>query len=114
AVNKTLGVHIKEFTVAGFAYDGLFAHKWYIGCDDPVDAEHALAIVDQTLQQVNDDYAVERTSALKEVFLEVLPTPVFIVYMHHIGKFGAMNKFPRVMKGAARETWENFLAARKK
>jgi len=114
AVNKTLGVHIKEFTVAGFAYDGLFAHKWYIGCDDPVDAEHALAIVDQTLQQVNDDYAVERTSALKEVFLEVLPTPVFIDYMHHIGKFGAMNKFPRVMKGAARETWENFLAARKK
>ncbi len=112
AVSKQLGVQVKEFTVTGFAYEGLFAHKWYIGCDDPVDAQRALQIVDETLCQVNDDYAVERTSALKEVFLEVLPSHVFMDYMHHIGKFGAMNKFPRVMKGSARSEWEAFLAAR--
>lgn len=114
AVNKQLGVQIKEFTVAGFAFEGLFAHKWYIGCDDPIDAEKARQIVDQMLCEVNDDYAVERTSALKEVFLEVLPTHVFIDYMHHMGKYGAMNKFPRVLKGSQREDWEAFLASIKK
>jgi hypothetical protein len=113
-VNKQLKVQIKEFTVGGFPYNKLFAHKWFIGCDDPIDAQQARAIIDQTLCNVNDDYAVERTSALKEVFVEVLPTHVFMDYLRHLGKFGAMNKFPRVMKGKQLAEWENFLTSIKK
>ena len=41
-----------------------------------------------------------------------MPTHVFIDYLRHIGKFGAMNKFPRVMKGKQLEDWEDFLAKR--
>lgn len=108
-VSRQLNVQIKEFTVAGFAYDNLFAHRWYIGCDDKVDIERAREIIDRTLCEVNDDYAVERTSALKEVFVEVLPTAIFVDYLRHIGKYGAMNKFPRVMKGKQLEEWESFL-----
>ncbi len=108
-VNKQVGVQIKEFTVAGLAHDNLFAHKWYIGCDEPIDADRVRQIVDETLCKVNDDYAVERTSALKEVFVEVLPTAVFIAYLRHTGKYGAMNKFPRVLKGAQLEEWQTFL-----
>lgn len=108
-VNKQLKVQIKEFSVAGFAYENLFAHRWYIGCDDPVDAEKVKKIVDETLCRVNDDYAVERTSALKEVFVEILPTHLFIDYLRYTGKYGAMNKFPRVMKGRQLEDWERFL-----
>lgn len=111
-VNRQLGVQIKEFAVAGLAYDNLFAHKWYIGCDEPIDPQQVRALIDETLCRVNDDYAVERTSALKEVFVELLPPHLFIDYLKHTGKYGAMNKFPRVLKGAQLNDWESFLQTR--
>lgn len=109
-VSRKLGISISEFTVAGLKYDDLFAHRWYVGTDNPdVDAERVKEILDKTLCEINDDYAVERTSALKEVFVEVLPTKTFYDYMRFKGKEGAMNKFPRVLKGKTLEDWQNFL-----
>lgn len=108
--SRKLNITIREFTVAGFKYDDLFAHKWFIGTDNPdVDAEKVKQLIDQTLCEINDDYAVERTSALKEVFVEVLPSKVFYDYMRFKGKEGAMNKFPRVLKGKTLADWEHFL-----
>ena len=107
---QKLGIQIKEFTVLGFPYDGLFAHRWYVSCDTQVDKKELRNIIDQTLSEVNDDYAVERTSALKEVFVEVLPTSVFFDFLAKKGKTGAMNKFPRVMKGKQMAEWEEFVA----
>ena len=110
-VSKKLGITIREFTVAGFNYENLFAHRWYIGCDDGcVDASEIKKMLDETLCQINDDYAVERTSALKEVFVEILPNQVFYDYMRFMGKAGAMNKFPRVLKGEALTKWEKYLS----
>lgn len=109
-VSKEMGITIREFTVGGFPYQNLFAHRWFIGCDDKnVDAERVKALIDKTLCEVNDDYAVERTSALKDIFVEVLPENVFYEYMKAIGKDGAMNKFPRVMKGEKLKEWEKWL-----
>lgn len=109
-VAKKLNITIREFTVAGYKYENLFAHKWYVGCDDDcVDANKIKEILDETLCQINDDYAVERTSALKEIFVEVLPNSVFYDYMRAKGKEGAMNKFPRVMKGAPLADWQGWL-----
>jgi GH3 auxin-responsive promoter len=109
-VSKELNLEIKEFTVAGFKYEDRFAHRWYIGCDNlSVDREKIKAIIDQTLCKVNDDYEVERTSALKEIFVEVLPTQTFYDYMRFKGKEGAMNKFPRVLKNGQLKDWETFL-----
>jgi hypothetical protein len=109
-VQKKLGITVKEFTIAGFPYQNLFAHRWYIGIDDAtVDSNKVREIIDQTLCEVNDDYAVERTSALKEIFVEVLPNDIFIDYLRCKGKEGAMNKFPRVMKGEKLKDWESFL-----
>lgn len=110
-VQKKLGITVKEFTIAGFPYQNLFAHRWYIGIDDTavVDSNKVREIIDQTLCEVNDDYAVERTSALKEIFVEVLPNDIFIDYLRCKGKEGAMNKFPRVMKGEKLKDWESFL-----
>lgn len=113
-VSKKLGITIREFTVAGFKYDNLFAHRWYIGCDDDcVNAAEVREILDKTLSEINDDYAVERTSALKEVFVEILPNKVFYDYLKSKGKEGAMNKFPRVMKNAALDEWQQWLKANK-
>jgi len=110
-VSKKLGITIREFTVAGFKYDNLFAHRWYIGCDDEgVSSDSIREILDQTLGDINDDYAVERTSALKEVFVVVIPNRLFYEYLKSKGKDGAMNKFPRVIKGQQLEEWEQWLA----
>jgi hypothetical protein len=108
-VQRKLNISIKEFTVAGFMSDGHFAHKWYIGCDEQVDENKIIAMIDATLCKMNDDYAVERESALKSVFIEVLPSAMFIDFLHATGKFGAMNKFPRVIKNAQFEQWQEFI-----
>lgn len=112
-VARELGLTIREFTVAGFKYENLFAHRWYIGTDETeVDAGRVKALLDATLCKINDDYAVERTSALKEVFVEILPNSYFIEYLRSKGKEGAMNKFPRVLKNGAIADWESFLQVR--
>ncbi len=108
-VSKELNVTIREFAVSGMKYDNLFAHKWYIGCDSDVDPEQVKKLLDETLCKLNDDYLVERTSALKEVFVQVLPNDAFIGYLRDKGKEGAMSKFPRVLKGAQLQDWEQFL-----
>lgn len=108
-VSQKLNIEVNEFTVTGFKYENLFAHRWYIGCDEPVDAAEVKKLLDDTLSELNDDYAVERTSALKEVFVEILPNDTFYDYMRHQGKHGGMNKFPRVLKGDALSKWENWL-----
>ena len=109
-VQRRLGITIREFTVAGFSYEGRFAHRWYIGCDDcKPDAAEVRRIIDETLREINDDYAVERESALKEIFVETLPLQTFYDYLKHIGREGGMSKFPRVMKGKQLESWAAFL-----
>jgi hypothetical protein len=88
----------------------LFAHRWFIGTDNiDVDADTVKQLIDKTLCEINDDYAVERTSALKEIFVEILPSHIFYDYMRFKGKEGAMNKFPRVLKGNTLNDWQAFL-----
>jgi hypothetical protein len=109
-VQQKLGVQVREFTVAGFNYEGRFAHRWYIGCDNCMpDPAEVRRIIDETLREVNDDYAVERESALKEVFVEILPLQTFYDYLKSIGREGGMSKFPRVIKGKQLENWEAFV-----
>lgn len=110
-VQRKLGIQIREFSVAGFPYEGRFAHRWYIGCDEPgQDSEAVRRIIDETLCEVNDDYAVEREAALKEVFVEILPEATFLNYLKYIGREGGMSKIPRVLKGRQLADWLNFLA----
>ena len=107
---EKLGVNITEFTVAGVRHDTMYAHHWYLGCDDPIDAQTALRLIDENLCQLNDDYAVERTQAIKTLFVDVLPTKCFYEFMEQkIGKWGGATKFPRVMKGKRLEMWEEYV-----
>ncbi len=108
-VAQHFNIQIPEFTVTGFAYENLFAHKWYIGVTEQQDPHEVKTILDKALCQLNDDYAVERTSALKEVFIEILPVEKFYDYLAHIGKQGGQVKFPRVIKGDFLDDWETYL-----
>ena len=108
---QQLNISIPEFTVAGVPHTSFFAHHWYVACDDRVDAAKLLATMDDTLKELNDDYAVERKSALKEVLLTILPEKVFMEFMESKGKLGGQHKFPRVMKGKMLEEWQQFIAS---
>src|SRR6478752_4873865 len=98
-VSNEMNISIPEFTVVGFPYQTLFAHKWYIACNDRVDPNELIKRIDKEICILNDDYAVERSSALKEVFIEVLPEEKFLQFMSQKGKLGSQHKFPRVLKG---------------
>lgn len=108
-VADELNINIKEFTVAGIPHESLFAHHWYVGTDDDVDNVMLKEKLDKHLKVLNDDYAVERSAALKEVFVDVLPVKTFYSWMEFKGKVGGQNKFPRVMKKNQLEDWKAFL-----
>ena len=108
-VSEEFNISIPEYTVVGFPYENLFAHRWYVATNDVVDTEALRKRIDENLRILNDDYATERDSALKEVFLEVMPEEKFLKFMELKGKLGSQHKFPRVMKGKMLEEWERFL-----
>jgi len=98
-----------EFTVIGEPYNNFFAHHWYIACNDKVNANELKINIDNALKDLNDDYAVERKSALKEIFVTILPESTFMEFMESKGKIGGQHKFPRVLKGTILEDWKKFI-----
>jgi hypothetical protein len=110
-VSEEFNISIPEYTVTGLPYESFFAHKWYIATDDSADPEMIRKSIDNKLRQLNDDYATERDSALKEVFLEILPEEKFMKFMELKGKLGSQHKFPRVMKGKMLDDWNKYLAS---
>lgn len=109
-VSNELNITIPEFAVAGIPHQTLFAHRWFIGTDDKVDAGKLKERIDYHLKELNDDYAVERSAALQDVIVDVLPISKFYDWMESKGKAGGQNKFPRVMKNAQLEEWIKFIS----
>lgn len=112
-VGEELNAVIPEFTVAGVPHNNFFAHHWYVACDDHLNKEEFRNRIDQKLKELNDDYAVERSSALKEVLVDILPEKTFLDFMTWKGKVGGQHKFPRVLKGKLLKEWEEFLSKAK-
>jgi hypothetical protein len=108
-VSNKMNCEIREFTVIGEPNGSLFAHHWFIGIKDQIDSSVFLSLLDETLCEVNDDYAVERKHALTDIKLTVLKPEVFIGYLKSQGKEGGQSKFPRVLKGNALESWFEYL-----
>jgi hypothetical protein len=108
-MSQDLNIEVREFTVAGIKHGTMFAHKWFLGTDDPLAENIAREMLDANLKLLNDDYRVERIAAIKDVIVEVLPSRVFYEYMRKLGKEGAQNKFPRVIKAKQLGDWEQFV-----
>jgi hypothetical protein len=113
-VSNEMNVAIPEFTVAGIPHGSLFAHHWYVATDDKVDPKVLREKLDGHLKALNDDYAVERSAALKEILVDVYPVKTFYDWMQAKGKVGGQNKFPRVMKNSQLEEWTRFLSKHSK
>lgn len=110
---QQMNISIPEFTVAGVPHGSFFAHHWYVACNTAVDEDELITNIDDHLKQLNDDYAVERKSALKDVFVTILPEKKFMDFMQLKGKLGGQHKFPRVMKGELLTDWVNFVNGNK-
>jgi glycosyltransferase involved in cell wall biosynthesis len=106
---EELNISIPEYTVAGIPDGNFFSHHWYVACDNELDVEQLRSIIDNHLCAINDDYEVERKSALKNIYLEVLPEKKFLEFMALKGKLGSQHKFPRVVKGKVYEEWMHYL-----
>jgi hypothetical protein len=113
-VSNELNISIPEFTVVGIPHNNFFAHQWYVACNDNVDENLLRNKIDEYLCGLNDDYAVERKSALKNIFLKKLPEEVFFKFMEQKGKLGSQHKFPRVLKGKMLYDWNEYLTNNKK
>ena len=107
--SEKFNISIPEFTVAGLPYNNFFCHHWYVACNDAIDKNQLSSFIDNTLKELNDDYAVERKSALKEVFLDILSEDQFMEFMTQKGKMGGQHKFPRVLKGNMLKDWQKFI-----
>lgn len=105
-----LKIELNEFAVAGVPHGTLFAHQWYVGSNKLVPEEEIKKRLDFHLCEINDDYRTERIAALKDVYVKVLPDSAFIDFMASKGKLGSAHKFPRVLKGALLEEWQNFIS----
>jgi hypothetical protein len=108
--SQELGIYINEYSVCGIPYKNYFAHQWYIGVNNSsANAANIKEVLDKNLKKLNDDYTTERTAALREVLVEVLPVKVFYEWMEKNGRFGAQNKFPRVLKNDRLKDWQHFI-----
>ena len=66
-------------------------------------------MLDETLKELNDDYAVERQHALKEIKVIPLQNKIFIDFLASKNKLGGQSKFPRVLKGKQLNEWLAFI-----
>jgi hypothetical protein len=107
--SEDLNISIPEFTVAGVPDGNFFSHHWYVACNDAVASVSISEKIDAHLKILNDDYAVERKSALKSITVTVLKEDRFMEFMRITGKVGGQHKFPRVLKGKLLNDWQHFL-----
>lgn len=112
-VAEELNTEINEFTVAGISYQTLFAHHWILGTDKALDPQVVREKLDAQLAALNDDYATERTAALKDVIVDVVPIQLFYQFLKMKGKEGGQHKFPRVIKGKLYEELKEFIKLEK-
>lgn len=110
-LGELYNIPIKEYTVSGIQIDSLFGHRWYLAFDrTDIPAEEVKNQLDAILKELNDDYAVERQHALKDIEVKLVPTRIFYKWLEQRGKIGAQNKFPRVLNQQQYSEWEAFVA----
>ena len=108
-VSKQINVEIPEYTVCGIPFENTFAHEWHLGTTKEIDIALVKKLIDEKLCEINDDYAIERKSALKNIIVYSVPVIKFYEYMNSKGKMGGQNKFPRVQNQKQHEEWKSFI-----
>ena len=97
--------------MAGVREGAYWAHEWFVSCENPaVAADDFARAVDAALCDLNEDYAVERRYALREVRVRLLPNEAFLGWLASRGKLNGQAKVPRVLKGEQLADFQAYLA----
>ena len=111
AVDEQLNAGVGEFAVSAVREGSYWAHHWYVSLENKsVTPEEFIRVADAELCRLNDDYAVERRYALRDVRATFLPNELFIDWLSNRGKMNGQAKIPRVMKGTQLEDFEHFIS----
>jgi hypothetical protein len=111
AVDEQLNAGVGEFAVSAVREGSYWAHHWYVSLENKsVTPEEFIRVADAELCRLNDDYAVERRYALRNVRATFLPNELFIDWLSNRGKMNGQAKIPRVMKGTQLEDFEHFIS----
>jgi hypothetical protein len=108
-VQEKMNINIPEFTVSAVKSGSHYAHRWFLGINNEVDAQQVAEAIDEHLTDINDDYGAERRSMLRSPEVVLLPSKLFGQYLLSNGKSMGQSKFPRVLKGGQVAAWEKFL-----
>ncbi|MBL7829205.1 MAG: GH3 auxin-responsive promoter family protein [Saprospiraceae bacterium] len=110
AVDEQLRAGVGEFSVAAVREGTGWAHQWFVSLENPaVTEEEFVRVIDAELSRLNDDYAVERRYALRQVRAKFLPNEVFMNWLSKRGKMNGQAKVPRVLKGVQLADFEEFI-----
>lgn len=107
---QELGVEINEFAVAAVKNEqGEYIHQWVLGTKSDVDAERATQRLDEILQELNKNYKVARTKALKGIRVRTAPSQQVYDWLASRKKKGGQIKMPKVMKSEMMEDLIGYL-----
>ncbi|MBP6826722.1 MAG: GH3 auxin-responsive promoter family protein [Saprospiraceae bacterium] len=108
--DKLLNAGVREFCVAGVREGSYWAHQWYVSVENQsVTPEVFARTVDEELCRLNEDYAVERIYALRDVRVQIMPNETFLGWLEKRGKLNGQAKIPRVMKGQQLAEFKAFI-----
>ncbi len=105
---------ILEFTVAAIRKGEDYIHRWYMGCKDDrsIDSGELAEKLDGILQNLNKNYKVARTKALKDPEAKLIPVKLFYNWIEARQKKGGQTKVPKVMKEDEFKDFEDFVSRR--
>ncbi len=110
-LESNYGTNIQEFTVSAVRCNEGYIHRWYLGCKDVLNIEEkeVASQLDKMLQEMNKNYKVARTKALKDVEVKIIPVKIFYDWAEVLNKKGGQTKVPRVMMENLFRQWEDFV-----
>jgi hypothetical protein len=107
---KELGVEINEFAVAAVKDEaGEYIHQWVLGTKANIDEEKAKQRLDEILQDLNKNYKVARSKALKDIRVKAAASRQVYDWLASRKKKGGQIKMPKVMKSEMMEDLLNYL-----
>ena len=111
AVDERFHAGIGEFAVTSLREGTFWTHQWYLSAENQsLSSETLVNALDEELCRLNEDYAVERRYALRNVRAQLLPNQVFLDWLSQRGKLNGQAKIPRVLKGEQLADFEAFIS----
>lgn len=108
-MEEKFDIKIPEFTLAAIKIDDEFHHHWYLGTETEINSEEIASALDEVLKEVNKNYEVARSKALKGVKVTTINPDIFHEWNAKNKKKGGQVKMEKVMDEEKFTEWEAFV-----